>query len=270
MDKNTIAVLKDYQSGIDDSLKKIDKKISSFSKGDKSQKKSVMSSLKQELANIKANMGMMKSEIQNLEDQEQANIWNETVSKLKSKIKIYTEKINNLESIKVEQEKVKDHLDVDANVNLSELNAQQVMDRGDKILDADDAAIKNMAHVVNDDVNQMKNVNVQLNQQQEKLENVDKDLVEMDYSLKRAGKQITSMFKMYSSDKCITCLIVVILIIIVTIIIVSACGGDNKNNFNVPHDIFSSNNKTTNSAHYIFSSSNFINTISLILLYLLL
>jgi hypothetical protein len=267
MDKNTIAVLKDYQSGIDDSFKKIDKKISSFSKGDKSQKKSVMSSLKQELAHIKANMGMMKSEISNLEDQEQANIWNETVSKLKSKIKIYTEKINNLESIKVEQEKVKDHLDVDANVNLSELNAQQVMDRGDKVLDADDAAIKNMAHVVNDDVNQMKNVNVQLNQQQEKLENVDKDLVEMDYSLKRAGKQITSMFKMYSSDKCITCLIVVILIIIVTIIIVSACGGDNKNNFNVPHDIFSSNNKTANSAHYF---SNSINIITLILLYLLL
>ena len=266
MDKNTIAVLKDYQSGIDESFKKIDKKISSFSKGDKSQKKSTMSSLKQELANIKANMSMMKAEIQNLEDQEQANIWNETVSKLKSKIKTYTEKINNLENVKVEQEKV-DHLDVDANVNLSELNAQQVMDRGDKILDADDAAIKNMAHVVNDDVNQMKNVNVQLNQQQEKLENVDKDLVEMDYSLKRAGKQITSMFKMYSSDKCITCLIVVILIIIVTIIIVSACGGDNKNNFNVPHDIFSSNNKTANSAHYF---SNSINIISLILLYLLL
>jgi DNA repair exonuclease SbcCD ATPase subunit len=266
MDKNTIAVLKDYQSGIDDSFKKIDKKISSFSKGDKSQKKSTMSSLKQELANIKANMSMMKAEIQNLEDPEQANIWNETVSKLKSKIKTYTEKINNLENVKVEQEKA-DHLDVDANVNLSELNAQQVMDRGDKILDADDAAIKNMAHVVNDDVNQMKNVNVQLNQQQEKLENVDKDLVEMDYSLKRAGKQITSMFKMYSSDKCITCLIVVILIIIVTIIIVSACGGDNKNNFNVPHDIFSSNNKTANSAHYF---SNSINIITLILLYLLL
>ena len=266
MDKNTIAVLKDYQSGIEESFKKIDKKISSFSKGDKSQKKSTMSSLKQELANIKANMSMMKAEIQNLEDQEQANIWNETVSKLKSKIKTYTEKINDLENVKVEQEKA-DHLDVDANVNLSELNAQQVMDRGDKILDADDAAIKNMAHVVNDDVNQMKNVNVQLNQQQEKLENVDKDLVEMDYSLKRAGKQITSMFKMYSSDKCITCLIVVILIIIVTIIIVSACGGDNKNNFNVPHDIFSSNNKTANSAHYF---SNSINIISLILLYLLL
>ena len=266
MDKNTIAVLKDYQSGIDESFKKIDKKMSSFSKGDKSQKKSTMSALKQELANIKANMSMMKAEISNLEDQEQVNIWNETVSKLKSKIKTYTEKINNLENMKVEQEKV-DHLDVDANVNLDELNAQQVMDRGDKILDADDAAIKNMAHVVNDDVNQMKNVNVQLNQQQEKLENVDKDLVEMDYSLKRAGKQITSMFKMYSSDKCITCLIVVILIIIVTIIIVSACGGDNKNNFNVPHDIFSTNNKTSNSAHYF---SNSINIISLILLYLLL
>ena len=92
----------------------------------------------------------------------------------------------------------------------------------------------------------------------------------MDYSLKRAGKQITSMFKMYSSDKCITCMIVVILIIIVTIIIVSACGGDNKNNFNVPHDIFNTNNnKTSNFGYYLIRQNKLRSLISLILLLLL-
>ena len=268
MDKNTIAVLQDYQSSIESSFKKIDKKISSYNKGDKNQKKSTMSSLKQELANIKANMGMMKAEIPNLQDQGNSNMWEETISKLKSKVKTYTEKVKDLESVKEEPENV-DHLDVDAKVDLNELNAQQVMDRGDKILDADDAAIKNMANVVHGDVEQMKNVNVQLNNQQEKLDNVDSDLKEMDYSLKRAGKQITSMFKMYSSDKCITCLIVVILVIIVTIIIVSACGGDNKNNFNVPHDIFSTNNKTTNSGNSLFYSFNSLTIIALLFLLLL-
>ena len=267
MDKNTIAVLQDYQSSIESSFKKIDKKISSYNKGDKNQKKSTMSSLKQELANIKANMGMMKAEIPNLQDQGNSNMWEETISKLKSKVKTYTEKVKDLESVKEEPENV-DHLDVDAKVDLNELNAQQVMDRGDKILDADDEAIKNMANVVHSDVEQMKNVNVQLNNQQEKLDNVDSDLKEMDYSLKRAGKQITSMFKMYSSDKCITCLIVVILVIIVTIIIVSACGGDNKNNFNVPHDIFSTNNKTTNSGNSLFYSFNSLTIIALLFLLL--
>lgn len=246
MDKNTVAVLQDYQTSIEESFKKIDKKINIYNKSEKSQKRAAMSSLKQELANVKANMGMMKAELQNLKDQGNKNIWGETVSQLKSKVKIYTEKINNLEVIKTEQEDNNvDYMDPDAKVDYNELNVQQVMDRGDIILNEDDKAIKNMANVVNQDVDHMKNVNIELNRQQEKLENVDSDLKDMDYSLKRAGKQITSMFKMYSSDKCITCMIVVILIIIVTIIIVSACGGDNKNNFNVPHDIFNTNNNQT-------------------------
>ena len=104
-----------------------------------------------------------------------------------------------------------------------------------------------MAKIVNNDVDQMKNVNVELNAQQEKLENVDSDLKEMDYSLKRAGKQITNMFKLYAKDKCILGLIIIIVIIIVVIIIVSICGGDNEKNFNVPHDIFGTNNNNTSS-----------------------
>jgi len=271
MDKNTIAVLKDYQSSIENSFKKIDNKLSVYNKSDKNKKKSTISSLKQELANIKANMGMMKAELQNLGDQGNQNIWNENISKLKSKVKSYSEKIQNLDTVSKEIDNNNvDYMDPDEKVNYDDLNVQQVMDRGDKILDQDDNAIKNMAKVVNQDVDHMKNVNIELNRQQEKLDNVDDDLKEMDYSLKRAGKQITSMFKMYSSDKCITCLIVVILIIIVTIIIVSACGGDNKNNFNVPHDIFNTNNnQTTNSSHYLIHPNILLSILGFILFFLL-
>ena len=270
MDKNTIAVLQDYQTSIEESFKKIDKKIGIEKSSEKNQKKSTMSSLKQELANIKANMGMMKAELPNLQEQGNLNIWEDSISKLKSQVKTYTEKIKDLEVIKNEQENNNiDYMDPDAKVDYNDLNVQQVMDRGDKILDEDDKAIKNMAHVVNQDVDQMKNVNIELNRQQEKLENVDSDVKVMDFSLKRAGKQITSMFKMYSSDKCITCMIVVILIIIVTIIIVSACGGDNKNNFNVPHDIFNTNNnKTTNFSCYLIKSNKLRSLVLLIIIYL--
>lgn len=272
MDKNTIAVLQDYQSSIEESFKKIEKKLNSYNNLEKSQKKSASTSLKQELANVKANMGMMKAELPNLVEQGNTNIWEETISKLKSKVKQYSEKINNLESMNNEPENNENnYMDPDAKVDYDELNVQQVMDRGDKILDEDDKAIKNMAHVVNQDVDQMKNVNVELNRQKEKLDNVDTDLNEMDYSLKRAGKQIGSMFRMYSHDKCITGLIVVILIIIVVIIITSALGGDSKSNFNVPHDIFNSNKNATktNSAHYLFCNLNLMQMISLIVLCLL-
>ncbi len=143
------------------------------------------------------------------------------------------------------------------------------MDRGDAIVKEDDKIISGMVKTVHGDVQTMKEANANLNVQIEKLDNVDSDLKEMEYSVDRARKKITSMFKLYASDKCITCLIVVILIIIVTIIIVSACGGDNKNNFNVPHDIFNTNNNiTTNSSNYLVHSNILWIIIGSILLYL--
>ena len=251
MDKNILSILEDYKSSIEESFKKIDKTIKSVDKTDRNKKRAAVSSVKQELANAKSNFGLMKPEVNSLISEENKNIWTDIVKKIKPKIKTYDKKIKEFEedsSFAPDSNQGEDHLDVNAKVDLNQLNAQQVMDRGDKILEADDKAIDNMAKIVNNDVDQMKNVNVELNAQQEKLENVDSDLKEMDYSLKRAGKQITTMFKMYSSDKCITGLIIVILIIIVVVIIVAACGGDNSKNFNVPHDIFGTNNNSTSSS----------------------
>ena len=260
MDKNLLSVLEDYKDSIDKSFKKIDKTIKSANKSDKDQKRAALSSIKQELSNVKSNFGLMKAEAKNLNTQENINIWGEITANVKQKMKEYEKKIKDFEKNITESkdpDQGEDHLDVNAKVDLNKLNAEQVMQRGDKILDVDDQAINNMAKIVNNDVDQMKNVNVELNAQQEKLENVGNDLKEMEYSLKRAGKQITNMFKLYSKDKCILGLIIVILVIIVVIIIVSACGGDKEKNFNVPHDIFGSNNKnsTSNSAG-IISANN--------------
>jgi hypothetical protein len=187
-----------------------------------------------------------------------------------------------LESIQAnngqEQEQEDDYKDPDAKVNLDKLNAEQAMQRGDEILNADDNALNNMNKVVHNDVDIMKSANKELNRQKDQLDVADTELKEMEFSIDRARKKITNMFKLYASDKCITCLIVVILLIIITIIIVSACGGDNKNNFNVPHDIFGSNdngkntsssNSTTNDNQYLIKSINLMNIIGFIILYLL-
>ena len=63
-----LQIARQKPKSISESFKKIDNKLSSYNKSEKSQKKSTISSLKQELANIKANMGMMKAELQNLEN----------------------------------------------------------------------------------------------------------------------------------------------------------------------------------------------------------
>ena len=256
MDKNNLSLLEDYKVSIDNSFKKLDKAL-------KSADKSQVSSLKNELANVKANVNLMKQYARDLQSQENINKWEDIISKIKTKVKEYDKKIDKIKNAKdksTSQMPVDEHLNPDAKVDLNKLNAQQVIDRGEAILDADDNAIDNMAKIVNKDVDQMKNVNVELNAQIEKLDNVDNDLKEMDYSLKRAGKQITNMFKLYAKDKCILGLIIVIVIIIVVIIIVSACGGDNEKNFNVPHDIFGTNNNNTssNTAELIKNKINFL------------
>lgn len=102
----------------------------------------------------------MKSELKHLESPENYSLWKDKINTIKPKLKSQEKKIKELESENIlsnNPEKV-DHLDVDAKVDYNKLNAQEVMDRGDKILEADDNAIKNMAYVVYDDVDQMKNV----------------------------------------------------------------------------------------------------------------
>ena len=244
MDKNIISILEDDKEILDKLFKKLDKKL-------KSADKSQVDSLKKDLKNIKLKKDTMEQNIRDLQSQENINKWENIISKIKTKLEEYDEKIDKIKNSNKSSSQilVDEHLNPDAKVDLNKLNVQQVFDRGDAILKADDDAINNMAKNVNKNIDQMKEVNVELNVQQEKLDNVDNDLKEINFSLNRAKKQITNMFKIYAKDKCIVGMIFVIVLIIVVIIIVSACGGDNKKNFNVPHDIFGkSNNTSSNSA----------------------
>ena len=239
MNTNAIALLRAYQKNIEDSFNKIDKILEIYKNNEK---KSSMSSLKQDLANIKTNIALMNEILVNLRVSK--SLWTKLISQLKSKFELYKQNIIKLEQnkncTKVSSEFIKR---INAKVEYFELkNVQQVIKRGEKLLNEDDKTIKNMANVVHQGVNHMKDINIELNNQQEKLENVESDIKDIDYSLKRAGKQITNIFKMYFSDKCITCMIIAIIIIIITIIILYCFGDDKNNHFNIPYDIFNSNN----------------------------
>jgi len=285
MDDNIkIDALKDLQNSIEKYFEEIDKKIKSYNKGDKKQKNLTKKYILKELELIKKNNNQIKLESESISRESIKEEWEKIHNKYKSKIKEYKEKINDLESAQANsgegQEQEDDYKDPDAKVNLDELNVEQAMKRGDEILNADENALNNIGKVVHEDVDKMKDVNKELGRQKEQLDVADTDLKELEFSIERARKKITNIFKLYASDKCITCLIVVILIIIITIIIVSACGGDNKNNFNVPHDIFGSNengknntntnsNSTTNDSIYLIKSFNLMNVIGFITLYLI-
>ncbi len=102
-----------------------------------------------------------------------------------------------------------------------------------------------MKKVVGEDVDTMREVNRELNRQNEALDNAENNLKEIDFSLKRASKQVKTMFKMYATDKLIMCMIVIILLVIIAIIIASFVGKNDDTNEDQPHDIFTKKNVTS-------------------------
>ena len=272
MDKNKIAILKDQSIKIEQSFAKIDKNIKSYNNANKNRQKLIKKENQNELGYIKEYLIEMNNQIQNLQIEENIENWNKIYDKYKSKKDDFKEKIKNLDSkeINIEEKKDDDFMDVNAKVDYNKLNVEQVEKRGDKFVEENGKAIGNMIKLGNENVDNMKDANQELNNQIEKLEGINQNLKEIDFSVGRARQKITNMFKIYASDKLIICLIVVILIIIVTIILVSAFGGDNKNNFNLPHDVFGSNDNKTITSNYGLSIVSSFNLLKIILYFLFL
>ena len=248
MDGNSIAILQDYQSSIDYSFKKMDKSLKEFPQSDQSQQNLILNSLKSDLSSIKTNVGLMKMELSNLKEPGNVTKWQETISELQTKYDSSKEEINKMKNQK-HHPLEDDPMNIDIKVDMSKMSSQQVMDRGDKILNADREAINRMKKVVNQDLETMKDVNRELLSQNEKLENADKDLKEIDNSLNRAATQIKSMAKMYAKDKIIMCMIVFILLVIIAIVVVSffkSKGGDE----NSQNDSFKNEDQNNNASFF--------------------
>ena len=256
MDNDCIAYLKDYQLLVENSIKKMEKKFKEYKT---SKNSDILKTITKEINSSKGNINLMEMEIANLNDEENASEWNEIINKLNKKVESLKKQLNEINNSNIIDNTI-DESDIDVKIDKSKLTSKQAMKRGDKILQEDKKALTNMKKVVHGDIDTMKGVNIELNRQNEVLENVDDDLKEIDFSLKRAGKQMKTMLKMYATDKLIMCMIFVIILIIVIIIIVAAVGKDKNKNFNVPHDIFNSNSNsgTTSATKLRFLRGNFL------------
>ena len=247
-DNEIISVLKDNKNSLENSFKKIEKELESANKSNQN-KKEILKDLKLELESIENTYESMKTELKFLKSEENKENWEKIISQLKKEKENYKNKIDDFDTSNfglIPDTQNDDHLNLDIKIDPKNLNIQQIMERGDKYQDEMDKAINRMLQLVYKGKDTMIKTNEELNGQQQKLDNINDDLKKINISLDKAKKQITNMFNILRSDKKITCLIITILIIIITIIIVSACGGDNTKNFNVPHDIFFSNNNNTN------------------------
>ena len=250
-----------YKNSLETSFKKIEKELESANKSNQN-KKEILDNLRKELEIIEKTYKLMEIELNYLKSEENIEKWKKIKSQLKEKKKDYKKKVDDFDTSNfglIPDTQNDGHLNLDVKIDPKNLNIQQIMERGDKYQDEMDKAINNMLRLVHKGKDTMIDTNQKLNGQQQKLDNINDDLKEINISLDRAKKQITNMFKILSGDKRITCLIITILIIIITIIIVSACGGDNTKNFNVPHDIFfSNNNNTSTNQGEFFDNRNII------------
>ena len=219
MDNNSIAILQDYQSSIENSFKKIERLLNDAEGAELSQQNLAVNNINNEMKAIKGNIGLIKFEIANLKEESNRIKWNEITTQINSRTDSYKERLDQLRSGGSLSD-INDPLNIDAKVDLSKLTSQQVMDRGDKILNADKDAINRMKKVVYQDLDTMKEVNKELLIQHEKLENADNDLKEIDNSLNRAAKQMKTIAKMIATDKLILCLIGFILLAIIAVVII--------------------------------------------------
>jgi chromosome segregation ATPase len=237
MDNNSIAILQDYQSSIENSFKKIERLLNDAEGAELSQQNLAVNNINNELKAIKGNIGLIKFEIANLKEESNRTKWNEITAQINSRTDSYKERLDQLRSGHSSND-INDPMNIDAKVDLSKLTSQQVMDRGDKILQADKNAINRMKKIVYQDLDTMKEVNKELLLQHEKLENADNDLKEIDNSLNRAGKQIKTMAKMMATDKLIMCLICCILLVVIAIVIASLVIDTDDEDKNATQDTF--------------------------------
>ena len=182
----------------------------------------------------------MEFDILELKKESNKKKWKKNIEELNLKYEEYYDKFKNF--IKEENEE-----NIEGENN-KEPTIGEIYKKGKKILDADDKILGELIDIVTVDGRTCIVIKENLKNQGEKIESINPELKEMNFSLKRAGNKIKDMIKQQLKDTYIKCLISVIGIIIITIIITSLCKGKKNNNYNLPFDIFSSNNKGNNNS----------------------
>lgn len=249
--ETNIAILKDNKKQIEGLLKKIRNNKEKYLVAELSEKKRLKDQFNFDFRSIKEVLSTMDMEISGLKSEDAEVEYRGVISRIKVEVKELMEDIKTIDQKEEKNRKVNiDEIELVEKPDkpVEEMKIIEVFDKGDHILDEGDKAILRMNKKIDETKEVSSAIKQNLIKQREQLIATQKNLKEMDYSLDRAGKTLKNMLKSYATDKLILIMIVIIALVIVAIIIVGAVGGDKNNNFNVPHDIFGSGNKTATSS----------------------
>ena len=197
MDKNYISALEDTESSLNKKIISIEKYIKEFSSSNSSNQQKILSKIKSEFDSMKTDLKLMKTDIMSLTQNENKTLWQKKYSSFKSQKEQIENKINNLKfgsnsnNINIEE----DYMNINKKVDLSKLSSEQVMKRGDKILDEDEKSLQNMIKTLNKGKDMIQETKKELYRQMEAMDRMEGDLNETDGSLNRTKKTINYMNK---------------------------------------------------------------------------
>ena len=197
MDKNYISALEDTESSLNKKIISIEKYIKEFSSSNSSNQQKILSKIKSEFDSMKTDLKLMKTDIMSLTQNENKTLWQKKYSSFKSQKEQMENKINNLKfgsnsnNINIEE----DYMNINKKVDLSKLSSEQVMKRGDKILDEDEKSLQNMIKNLNKGKDMIQETKKELYRQMEAMDRMEGDLNETDGSLNRTKKTINYMNK---------------------------------------------------------------------------
>ena len=196
MEKNYLSALEDSHASLTKKLSIVEKNLSNFFSSNSSSKQEILSKMKKDLKNMKPDFGLMKNDIMSLQKSENKAIWKEKYSSLKAQ----KEKLENkIENLQIEGNNNKndedDYMDINKKIDLEKLSSEQVMKRGNKILDEDDKSLENMIKTLSKGRGMIQDTNIELYKQMEAMDKIHEGLNEMDGSLNRAKKNISYMNK---------------------------------------------------------------------------
>ena len=197
MDKNYISALEDTESSLNKKIISIEKYIKEFSSSNSSNQQKILSKIKSEFDSMKTDLKLMKTDIMSLTQNENKTLWQKKYSSFKSQKEQMENKINNLKfgsnsnNINTEE----DYMNINKKVDLSKLSSEQVMKRGDKILDEDEKSLQNMIKTLNKGKDMIQETKKELYRQMEAMDRMEGDLNETDGSLNRTKKTINYMNK---------------------------------------------------------------------------
>lgn len=198
MDKDYISALEDTYSSINKKISLIEIYISEYTLSNStSNQNKLLSKINVEFENMKIDLRLMKTDIMSLQDSSNQQSWKSKYSSIKSQKEKLEYKVKNIKSnINNKENEEEDYKDINKKVNLSKLSSEQVMKRGDMIMDDTDKSLQNMVKTLNKGRDTMKETNKELNRQMEAMDRVDGELNEMDGSLERSKKTINDINKL--------------------------------------------------------------------------